>query len=188
MLSLSCQHSFVKPRVQGSLLRIGDVVALINKCEQQPKPENVKYVFDGIQLIHSKGWDFSAQISSLFVKFCLSNGAGKEAAELLAKKDHRLSAWVTLKPYTSLTEFLASNGETELMIDLTKNLIGKGAHVPSEWAAEQLLKAASAKGDAAVYAQAVTVAAKMIPSPDLDKLKQTYKAPEASTPAAEEAK
>lgn len=154
---------------------------MIAKCEQEKKPEGIKLVFDGIALCQSKGLDFHHEISSRFVRYALANGAGKEAAELLAKKEHRLSAWVTLKPYTALNEFLVSSGETELLINLTKNLIGKGAHVPPEYASEQLLKSAAEKGDSALYSQAVAVVSKIIPTPDLEKLKETYKEPVAAT-------
>lgn len=152
---------------------MGDLKKVLLKVEAEP--QHIKLAFDGIDLIQSRGDDFSRETCSIFVQLCLKNGKIKEAAELLSKREHRLSAYVCYKPYAAIMDALTATGDVQTMIDMTKTLIFKGAHIQPEYAAETLIKSAATTGDSKLYEDAVKTVSKIVPEADLTKLQDTHK-------------
>ncbi len=99
------------------------------------------------------------------------------AAQIIVKRDQRLGAWMTKRSTGLLLDSLAASGEVELMVNLVSSLHSKRVLNQPAVVAEVLFKAASAKGDSALYDKASELCEKFVPQTDLIMLRHQYAAP-----------
>lgn len=148
------------------------------KCET---PEHKQYALDAIDIFQSRPMDFSEEICSHFIKTFLGKlNDPVSAAEIVCKKEHRLGAWMTKNSTETLLEALSARGEVQLMIDVVEMLNFKAVLHEPVASAEALLKAASVKGDSALYEAASITCGKIVSEVDLISLRHAHPGPAPS--------
>ena len=102
---------------------LGDLKNLFLKCVEQ---KHIKYVVFAVRLYERKGYDFTEEINSLFVKACIRGGSPDVAATELAKYKYRIGAWTTTTSLNRLLEALKSSPDAKLTSQLMQTLSLKG--------------------------------------------------------------
>ncbi len=136
-------------------------------------------------MYQSRSLDFSEEVNAHFVKTFLKLNDPVGAAQVIAKREHRLGAWTARNANKTLMESLAANGEVQHMINVTESLRKKGVLFEPAVSADILMKGASVKGDPALYEAASEICAKIVSETDFIALRHSHPGPALSTPENE---
>ncbi len=90
------------------------------------KPQDIKHILGVVNLYENKGYDFTEEINSLFIKACIRCEDPKAAAIAIAKYENRIGAWTSITAFSRLLEVLLEKGEFEILIDAVSTMYRKG--------------------------------------------------------------
>ncbi len=86
----------------------------------------MRYAVLGIELYQRKGYDFSEELCSHFVRACVMGKSPETAVNVFSKYKNRISAWLTATSLQSLLVSLIEQGKIEQAVQTVEMAVRKG--------------------------------------------------------------
>jgi hypothetical protein len=124
--------------------------------------KHTKFVFRGVKLFQSRGFDFSEELCSLFVKFCVQNNQAKAGAQIITKPGYRIGSWLSRKSLDQIGNALLSSNNVDLAASVLKTTAERGLKVASDDLIASVLKSTAAAGAEDKYKDVIAVATTIV--------------------------
>ena len=119
--------------------------------------KQTKFVIGGVKLYQTKGFDFSEELCSLFVKFLVQTNQVQAAAQTIVKPSYRIGSWLTKKSLDQLSSALLENNKLELAVAVLKTTSDRGLKIASDETISAVVKATAAAGAEEKYNEVLAV-------------------------------
>lgn len=145
-------------------------------------PNKSKYAGLAIDWYQEKGFDFTEELNSIFVKLCIEEDRPEIAVQRFLYKKGRIGSWSTVTSINRLLKCLLEKNDAETMVQVIKVLSPKGVPLNLQ-SVEILAQACQKNGSAELYNEALTFARVWIKEEDsLSEIVSRYPLPLAGDP------
>lgn len=145
-------------------------------CSQ---PNDIKYSGLAVDWFQKKGYDFSEELNSLFVKLCVDSNKPEIAAERFVEKKGRIGSWSTPSTIYKLFASLQSKKRYNFIIDIAHVVIPKGVR-PNIRSFEIIFDALTQVNSTEKYDTTVVLAKTLLTEEEIIQLQEKYPKPTTS--------
>jgi hypothetical protein len=134
-------------------------------------PGDAKYAGLAVDWFQEKGFDFSEELNSIFVRVCVDGGRPEIAAERFVYAKGRIGSWSTPSSLLKLLTALKEKESFESIIQVTHTITPKGVR-PNVNSFEIVLEACVKANSKDNYDTTVTLAQNILTSEEVQNLIQ----------------
>eukprot|EP00602_Paraphysomonas_sp_CaronLab_P004631 CAMPEP_0185017780 /NCGR_PEP_ID=MMETSP1103-20130426/676_1 /TAXON_ID=36769 /ORGANISM="Paraphysomonas bandaiensis, Strain Caron Lab Isolate" /LENGTH=194 /DNA_ID=CAMNT_0027547347 /DNA_START=198 /DNA_END=782 /DNA_ORIENTATION=- len=149
-------------------------------------PEDAKYAGLAVDWFQEKGYDFTEELNSVFVKTCVQGNQPEIAVKRFVYAKGRMGSWSTASSLNYLFGSLLEKGDAESMVNVLSTVVPKGVR-PNVTTAELCLQACSQCQNRELYESALDICRRFVLVPsELENITQKHPIPAASNDAVKD--